>query len=541
MQTFDFIVVGAGSAGCVLANRLSEDGRHSVLLLEAGGSDRHPVFSIPLMAGAAYFWKPSNWHYATAPQPSLDGRSIPWPRGKVLGGCSSINGMMYMRGTRTDYDIWRQMGLAGWGYEDVLPYFVRAEDNPERPGDPFHGQGGPLHVEKAKAENPLYRAFLDAGKDEGFRANDDFNGARQEGLGRYDFNILAGRRVSSATAYLRPAQGRDNLTVWSKTMAQRIRLQDGRAVGLDVVRNGVLEAVNARREIVLSCGAINSPALLQVSGIGEPAMLKAAGVEPLVDLPQVGRNLQDHLGVYLKYAANAPVSLYSLLRPDRAAAALLRAYLFGKGPATAVPLEAGGFLKTRQSLDEPDIHVTFVPGLNLETTRAGQGTHGYLVSFYPLRPESRGHVAITSPDPAHAPLIDPAYLSAELDRQVMRDGLRLVRQIAENPNMSRYKSGDISPLEADFASDATIDAWVRQNANTIFHPTGTCRMGADANAVVDGELKLRGVAGLRVADASIMPAIVSGNTSAPTMMIAEKAADMMLGKPALAPLDLAAA
>jgi choline dehydrogenase len=541
MQRFDFIVVGAGSAGCVLANRLSEDGRHSVLLIEAGGSDRNPVFSIPLMAGAAYFWRSSNWHYSTTPQEHLDGRSVKWPRGKVLGGCSSINGMMYMRGTRADYDHWRQLGLTGWGYEDVLPYFIRAEDNPERPGNPFHGQGGPLHVEKAKAANPLYQAFLDAGYDEGFPRNDDFNGARQEGLGRYDFNILRGRRVSSATAYLRPAQGRKNLTVWTKTMVHRIQLKDRRAVGLEVVRNGQPQTVTARREIILSAGAINSPALLQLSGIGDPALLKKAGVEPVFALPEVGRNLQDHMGVYLKYAANQPITLYALFRPDRAVSALARAYFFGTGPATAVPLEAGGFLRTRPELEEPDIHITFVPGLNLETTRAGQGRHGYLISYYQLRPESRGQVTITSPNPMTAPLMDPAYLKSEYDRQVMRDGFRLARRIGENPLLARHKAADISPVEADTRSDDAIDAWVRQSASTVFHPTGTCRMGADPNSVVDAELKIRGIDGLRVADASVMPEIVSGNTSAPTMMIAEKASDMILGRPALPRIDPLAA
>lgn len=541
MQSFDFIIVGAGSAGCVLANRLSEDGRHSVLLIEAGGSDRNPIFSIPLMAGAAYYWKPTNWHYSTTPQPHLDGRSVKWPRGKLLGGCSSINGMMYMRGTRADYDLWRQQGLSGWGYEDVLPYFLRAEDNPERPGDPFHGQGGPLHVERAKADNPLYQAFLDAGYAEGFGRNDDFNGARQEGLGRYDFNILKGRRVSSATAYLRPAEGRRNLTVWTKTMARRIRIENGRATGLDVLRDGAPLTVTAKREIVLASGAINSPALLQVSGIGDPEMLKRAGVDPVFALPEVGRNLQDHMGVYLKYAANQPITLYSLFRPDRAAMALSRAYLFGTGPATAVPLEAGGFLKTRPEIEEPDIHITFVPGLNLETTRAGQGRHGYLISFYQLRPDSRGQVSITSPDAAVAPLMDPAYLAAETDRQVMRDGTRLAHRIGENPILARYKANAISPVAADMASDDAIDAWVRQNGATTFHPTGTCRMGADDKAVVDAELKVRGIAGLRVADASIMPAIVSGNTSAPTMMIAEKASDMILGRQALSRLERAVA
>ncbi|MFB2552331.1 GMC family oxidoreductase [Ensifer soli] len=530
MDEFDFIVVGAGSAGCVLANRLSEDGRHRVLLIEAGGSDRNPVFSIPLMAGAAYFWKPSNWHYQTEPQVHLDGRRIRWPRGKVLGGSSSINGMMYMRGSRRDYDTWRQLGLSGWGYEDVLPYFRRAEHNPERPASAFHGQGGPLHVERARADNPLYRAFLEAGHALGHPPNADFNGATQHGLGVYDFNVLKGRRVSSATAYLRPAANRANLVVWTGTLVARIRIDKGRAVALDVLRGGTPATVRARREIVLSAGAINSPQILQLSGIGDPEHLKAAGIEPLVASPDVGRNLQDHMGVYLKYACREPVTLYSLFRPDRAVSSMLRAYLFGTGPAAAVPLEAGGFLKTRPEMGEPDIHMTFVPGLNLETTRAGQGGHGYIISFYQLRPESRGTVMVRSPDPRMAPAMDPAYLEAESDRIVMRDGTRLAHRIGRSPSLERYRARDITPIEADMASDETVDAWMRGNASTTFHPTSTCRMGADGRAVVDGQLRVTGVDGLRVVDASVMPLIVSGNTSAPTMMIAEKAADMILGR-----------
>lgn len=533
MQKFDFIIVGAGSAGCVLANRLSEDGRHRVLLIEAGGSDRNPVFSIPLLAGAAYFWKPSNWHYETTPQRHLDGRVVKWPRGKVLGGSSSINGMMYMRGTRRDYDIWRQSGLAGWGYDDVLPYFRKGERNPERPDSAFHGQFGPLHVERGKAVNPLYDAFLAAGRDEGFPANADFNGTTQEGLGVYDFNVLNGRRVSSSTAYLRPVMNRSNLAVWTKTMVKGIRLENGRAASLVVERGGQSQTVNANREIILSAGAINSPQLLQLSGIGDPERLQRLGIQTQLALPEVGRNLQDHMGVYLKYAASQNVTLYSLFRPDRAFSALARAYLFGEGPAASVPLEAGGFVKTRPELDEPDIHMTFVPGLNLETTRAGQGRHGYLISFYQLRPESRGEVHITSPDPRDKPLMDPAYLSAESDRQVMRDGVRLARRIGENRRMAPYRAAQISPVANDMFDDASIDAWIRQSASTTFHPTGTCRMGADDRAVVDTELRVKGVDGLRVVDASIMPFIVSGNTSAPTMMIAEKAADMILGKPPL--------
>lgn len=532
MDTFDFIVVGAGSAGCVLANRLSADGRTTVLLVEAGGSDRNPLFSTPLLAGVAYWHKRSNWNYSTTPQPGLDGRTIKWPRGKVLGGSSTINGMMYMRGNAADYDGWAQAGLRDWSYADVLPYFRRSESNPERPGDPWHGQDGPLRVTRARGENELYADFLAAGQAEGFALNADFNGAVQEGLGFYDFNTRDGRRESSATAFLRPVMQRKNLSILTRTTVRRIILAEGRATGLILRRAGSETTVSARREIVLCGGTINTPQILNLSGIGNPVDLARIGLEAVVESPQVGRNLQDHLGVYLTYACKDPITLYRLFRPDRAVAAILRAYLTGKGPATAVPLEAGGFLRTRDDLAIPDIHLTFVPGLSLETTRSGQGRHGYLINFYPLRPESRGTVTLASADPDAAPTIDPAYLSAEADRIVTRDGVRLARRIGENPALAHRKAADISPVAADLASDEAIDTWVRRGANTIFHPVGTCRMGTDPASVVDPELKVRGISGLRIADASVMPTIVSGNTSAPTMMIAEKAADLMLGRPA---------
>ncbi|MCX5577703.1 GMC family oxidoreductase [Kaistia terrae] len=529
-ESFDYIIVGAGSAGCVLANRLSEDGRHSVLLLEAGGKDSNPLIKVPMVSGLIYFWKSINWNYATTPQPHLEGRAINWPRGKVLGGSSSINGMMYMRGHRADYDGWGNRGLPGWSYADILPYFRRSEGHLERSADAYHGTGGPLAVIKAKGENPLYGEFLKAGIGEGFVANDDFNGPDQEGLGLYDFNIRNGRRESTATAFLRPARGRANLTVWTRALATKIVLENGRATGLELSRDGQAMSVSAKREVILSGGAINSPQLLQLSGIGDPAALKHVGIEPRVDNPEVGRNLQDHLGVYLKYRCKEPITLYSMFRPDRAALAGLQALLFGKGPATSIPLEAGGFLKTRPELDIPDIHITFVPGLNLETTRAGQGQHGYLINFYQLRPESRGEVRIASADPTQPPTIDPNYLDASADRRCMRDGVRLAQRIGANPVLARHDAGAISPLAADLADDDAIDAWVRAGANTIFHPVGTCRMGGDERSVVDAELKVRGVMGLRVVDASVMPTLIGGNTSAPTMMIAEKAADMILGR-----------
>jgi len=533
MNSFDYVIVGAGTAGCVLANRLSEDGRHSVLLIEAGGKDTNPLISVPLAAGLVYFWKSINWNYSTTAQIHMDNRSIAWPRGKVLGGSSSINGMMYMRGNRRDYDGWRQLGLTGWAFEDVLPYFLRSEDNIDREGDPFHGQGGPLRVVKSKGDHPLYDAFLQSGFNEGSARNDDFNGADQEGLGLYDFAVRDGKRESTATAFLKPARKRRNLTVWTRSRANRIVLENKRAVALELECDDQAIRVDIGGELILCGGTINSPTLLQQSGIGNAEDLQQAGIDLAHELPGVGRNLQDHLGVYLRYRCAQPITLYSLFRFDRALASGIRALAFGSGPATSIPLEAGGFLKTRADLDIPDIHITFLPGLNLETTRAGQGQHGYLINFYQLRPESRGTVKIVSPDPAQAPLIDPNYLAEEADHRCMRDGVRLAHAIGANPALATYDGGAISPLTEDLASDAAIDSWVRGNANTIFHPVGTCAMGRDDNAVVDETLRLRGVDGLRVADASVMPLIVGGNTAAPTMMIAEKAADMILGRPPL--------
>jgi choline dehydrogenase len=440
---------------------------------------------------------------------------------------------MYMRGTAGDYDRWAQLGCTGWSYADVLPYFRRSEDAPRRAGDPFHGTGGPLRCVRAPAENPLYASFLAAGLAEGAVPNDDFNGARQEGLGRYVFNIRDGRRESAAAAFLRPVMGRPNLTVWTKAQVEKVVIAAGRASALMVNRSGKSLRVAVHREIVLSGGAINTPQLLQLSGIGDPDRLKATGIEPLVSAPEVGRNLQDHLGVYLTCASKDPVTLYGLFRPDRAAIGLLRSVLFGTGPFSAVPLEAGGFLKTRADLEEPDIHITFLPGLNLETTMKGQGRHGYLIDFYQLRPESRGNIHVASPDPFRPPRIDPNYLAEDADRRCLRDGLRLARRIGANPALARHRPVDISPVEADLRDDDAMDAWVRQGANTIFHPVGTARMGGDPGSVVDPELRVRGVTGLRVADASVMPRVIGGNTSAPCMMIGEKAADMILGKPPL--------
>lgn len=535
---YDFIIIGAGAAGCVLAHRLSEDPKNRVLLIEAGGEDRNLIFRLPIMAGAAYWFKGSNWGYQTEPQPGLNGRQVKWPRGKVLGGSSTINGMMYVRGNRADYDAWAAGGAKGWSYDEVLPYFLRGEDHPQRQGTPHHNQGGPLHTEIAKAENPLYASFFEATAGVGLPRNADHNGLSQEGIGAYDFNIRRGRRVSSSTAYLWPIRHRPNLELRTATLAVRLTHDAGRCTGVEVERAGMRERVRARREVILSGGAINSPQLLLLSGIGPAQDLAAKGIAPVLDLPGVGKNLHDHLGVYLTYGCKQPISLYGLFRPDRAALGFLRALLFGTGPMAAVPLEAGGFLRTDPHLSVPDIHMTFVPGLSLEATRAGQGRHGYLINFYQLRPHSRGSLTLKSADPRAAPALDAGYLTDPRDMDCMVAGMTLARAVADHPAMRRHRAADISPKAEDLRDRASLESWIRAGANTIFHPVGTCAMGTDPQAVVDAELRVHGITGLRVVDASVMPQIVSGNTSAPTMMIAEKAADMILGIAPLKPLSL---
>lgn len=522
IETADYVIVGAGSAGCLLANRLSADPRNRVVLLEAGGRDWNPLIRVPMVAGLLYFMRSLNWGYETAPSPGLNGRALVWPRGKVLGGSTAINGMMYMRGHARDYDQWRQSGLVGWGYEDVLPFFRRFECNVSH-ADRYHGAEGELWTEQAKGDHPLYRAWLACAQQAGFAPNPDFNGADQEGVGLYDFNIRNGRRVSAATAFLDPIRHRPNMRIVTGAQVRRLAFEGRRCCGVELA-TGV---VRAQGEVILSAGAVNSPQLLMLSGIGDGDQLQALGLPVLAHRPEVGRNLQDHLGVYVQHACLEPNTLYGLMRPDRAIGAGLRAWLTGTGPAATVPLEAGGFLKTRPELDTPDVHVTFVPGLSLATTRPGQMQHGFLTNVYQLRPESRGTVRLCAPDPLAKPLIEPNYLSAPADLICLREGVRLVRLIAAQPALDRYRGAELAP-GSTIVNDKQIEAWVRATANTIFHPVGTCRMGADDASVVDPSLRVRAVDGLRVADASVMPSIVGGNTSAPTMMIAEKCSALVL-------------
>jgi choline dehydrogenase len=528
----DYIVVGAGAAGCLLANRLSADLHTRVLLLEAGSRDWNPLIRVPMVAGLLYFMPSLNWGYRTTPQTHLGGRELLWPRGRVLGGSTAINGMMYIRGHRRDYDGWRARGLPGWGYDDLLPLFRSFERNLSHPeNDAYHGRDGELTTVQASGDHPIYRAWLEAACAAGLRANDDFNGPEQEGVGVYDFNVHRGRRVSAATAFLQPVRSRRNLRILTDAHASRLAFEGRRCVGITVRIGGATRELRAVREVILCAGAINSPALLQHSGIGDPRLLGDLGIDVRAALPGVGANLQDHLGVYVQHRCLQPVTLYSLMRPDRALFAGARALFFGTGPAARVPLEVGGFVKTRPELDLPDVHITAVPGLSLATTQRGQLEHGFLTNVYQLRPESRGTVRITSPDPHSKPAIDPNYLAAEADRRCLRDGVRLARRIHAQAALAPFRGPEIAPGD-DVRDDAAIDAWVRETSNTIFHPVGTCRMGpaTDPEAVVDAELRVRGIEGLRVADASVMPAIVGGNTSVPTMVIAARAAQLITGR-----------
>lgn len=522
-ETADFVIVGAGAAGCLLANRLSADPSSRVLLLEAGGRDWNPLIRLPVLAGLLYFMKSLNWNYQTRRQSGLAGRSIVWPRGRVLGGSTAINGMMHIRGNRLDYDNWQQLGLTGWGYDDVLPYFRAFERNLTHGDRRYHGHEGELWTERAKGENPLYSAWLDSAYDAGYPANGDFNGLTQEGLGLFDFNIRKGHRVSASAAFLDPVRGRANLRVQTRAHVARVVFDGERATGLELIDG---TCIAARKEVILAAGAVNSPQILELSGIGDAQRLRRIGIEPLVHAGDVGRNLQDHLGISVQYSCTQPLTLYGLMRPDRAAYAGLKGLLTGRGPATSVPLEAGGFVRTTPELERPNVHVILVPGLSLSTTRLGQMRHGFSTSVYQLRPLSRGSVHASSSDPREKPDIDPNYLSDPADLDCLVDGVSLARRLVGGRALASYRGEELAPGAGVTSRDA-LARWVCENASTVFHPVGTCRMGVDPASVVDGELRVRGTEGLRVVDASVMPNIISGNTSAPTMMIAEKAAAMI--------------
>ena len=536
---FDYIIIGAGSAGCVLANRLSENPKTRVLLLEAGGKDKSILIKMPAGVGGMLSQKcDQNWGFWTEPEPHLDDRKLWWPRGKGWGGSSSINGMIYIRGHARDYDQWRQMGLTGWGYADVLPYFKRSETL-EGGGDDYHGADGPLRISKASSPSAIYRQFVAAGAQAGHKLTSDFNGAQQEGFGPYQMTIHDGRRWSAANAYLHPALKRSNLKAEIDARTTRIVVENGRATGVEYVQDGETKHAHADGEVLLCAGAVQSPHILQLSGIGDAAALAAMGVSPVHDLPGVGANLQDHCDVVMSWATPGEKTAYAANKGLNRLATGLNYMLFGQGPGRQNFLEAGAFLKSRPDLDRPDLQLHCVLAIMKDHGKQAAEQDGFSIHVCQLRPESRGTVGLRSADPMDDPAIFPNYLAAEEDRRALREGVKIVRHVAAQPALMSLHSGEFAP-GATVSSDEEIDAWIRREAETIYHPVGTCKMGADgdASAVVDGELKVRGIEGLRVIDASVMPTLIGGNTNAPTIMIAEKASDIILGRAALPSVEV---
>ena len=524
---YDYIIVGAGSAGCVLANRLTESGRHRVLLLESGGRDTNRWIHIPIGFGKVMFDRQVNWMFETEPEARMNGRSIKIPRGRVLGGSSSINGLIYIRGQREDFDDWRAAGNPGWGYEDCLPYFKKAEHQ-ARGADDWHGTGGPLCVSDVKDRHPLADSFIEAGAALGIAPNNDFNGERQEGLGYFQGTARNGMRCSAAVAYLRPAMKRSNLTVVTDAHASRILTDGLRATGVAYTAAGASQRAFAECEVIVAAGAIQSPQLLQLSGIGPGELLQRHGIGVVKALPGVGRNLQDHLQARMIWRCCEPVTVNDDLMSWRRKAAIgLQYALKRSGPLSWYAGLAGGFARTRPELDRPDVQFHFFP---YSTDRTDPSLHrfsGFTMSVCKLRPESRGTVEIKSGDPLAAPAIQPNFLERESDVATMLDGLKLVRKLAQTPELARWIVAEHDP-GPDCTSDDQLVDFIRNKGMTVYHPAGTCRMGSDAEAVVDSQLRVHGMQGLRVVDASVMPAVTSGNTNAPVIMIAEKAAEMIL-------------
>jgi choline dehydrogenase len=524
---FDYVVVGAGSAGCVLANRLSADGKHSVLLLEAGPKDTNLWIHVPLGYGKLFKEKTVNWMYQTEPEPELNGRQVFQPRGKVLGGSSSINGLLYVRGQHEDYDRWRQRENAGWGYDDVLPYFKKAE-NQQRGADKYHGAGGPLPVSNLGHADPLSAAFIEAAAETGIPRNADFNGATQEGAGYFQTTTRYGRRASTAVAYLGPAKSRTNLHIETSALAQRILFEGRRAVAVEYRKEGSLRTARVRKEILVSSGAYNSPQLLQLSGVGPAELLRRHGIDVVLDAAGVGNDLQDHLQVRVVMRCTQRITLNDVVNsPARKVLAGLRYAAFRTGPLSIAAGTSGAFFKTNPRLATPDVQIHFLP---FSTDKMGEKLHafsGFTASVCQLRPESRGSLRIRSADPAAPPEIRINYLATELDRATNVEGLKILRKILRAPALRPYVVDEVDP-GAKVSTDDELLNYCRQRGSTIYHPTSTCRMGSDPLAVVDQRLRVRGLDGLRVVDASIMPDLVSGNTNAAIIMIAEKASDMIL-------------
>lgn len=528
--SYDFIVTGAGSAGCAVAGRLSEDGRFSVLLLEAGPKDTYPWIHVPLGYHKTFTNPKVNWMFDSEPEPELNNRIMYQPRGKVLGGTSSINGMVYMRGNAGDYDEWRQRGCEGWDYDSVLPYFKRAEDNARGPDD-FHGSGGPLKVTDHRWQPPLAKALHDAAMQAGIPANPDFNGAQQEGVGYYQTTISGqARRWSSARAYLKDAKQRKNLTIATGAHATRVLIENGRAVGVEYRTAAGLQTARATREVIVSGGVYGSPQLLMLSGLGPAAHLQQLGITVVKDMPGVGSHLHDHFNTYVAYRCSQPVTMNDIaISVPRQILAGMR-YVFGRtGPLASMGLYVGAFMRSDKRLERPDLQINMFAWAVKERTRAGvipQPFSAFSLSPVHLKPDGRGTVRLKSPDPLAAPEIRFNFLKSAYDGQALIEGTRICREIARQPALKPFVMEEIMP-GADVTAEADLKAFIRANGVSNLHPVGTCRMGHGTDDVVDPQLRVHGIAGLRVADASIMPTIVAGNTNAPSIMIGEKCAAMV--------------